>query len=153
MVGRGKNLWSGIHVHDLSTLYLRLTENAAAGESLAEWAGKPALWGEGGFFFCESGTVAFDQVAGWIVQDAKKQHYINSDKVKSIDGEEASQLTHRGDALWGMNSRSSAKRAREALGWKPEAKSLRDVVREQVELEATALGLKVGHAKVAAGDA
>lgn len=44
-VGAGKTFWSNVHVHDLSDLYVKLVENAAAGESLAEWPGKPALWG------------------------------------------------------------------------------------------------------------
>lgn len=153
VVGKGRNVWSGVHVHDLSTLYLKLVENAAAGETLAEWKGKPALWGEEGFFFCESGEVNFKAVAEQMAQLAKKDGYVTSEEVESIDAEEAGRLTHRGDVLWGCNSRSRAKRAREALEWKPEEQSLKDVVTEQVALEAKALGLKTGHAKVAAGDA
>ncbi len=44
-VGAGKTFWNNVHVHDLSDLYVKLVENAAAGESLSEWPGKPALWG------------------------------------------------------------------------------------------------------------
>ncbi|KAK3109429.1 hypothetical protein LTR53_017331 [Teratosphaeriaceae sp. CCFEE 6253] len=56
-VGAGKTLWGSVHVHDLSRLYLRLVEEAAAGGSTAEWGGKPALWGPEGYFFCESGKL------------------------------------------------------------------------------------------------
>lgn len=152
-VGQGKAIWSGVHVHDLSALYLKLVENAAAGESLAEWPGKPALWGEEGFFFCESGDVKFDRIAQQMAQEARKKGHIESDEVKPVDAAEAKQLGHRGDVLWGCNSRSRAKRAREALGWEAKGQSLQDVVKEQVELEAKALNVKVGHAKIAAGEA
>lgn len=155
VVGKGKNCWSCVHVHDLSNLYLKLVENAAAGESLAEWPGKPALWGEEGFFFCESGEVRMQELAQEVVAQAKKQGYLKNEKeeVEGIGPEEASQSTHRGDVLWGCNSRSRAKRAREALGWEPVGKGWKEVVEEQVGMEAEALGLKTGHAKKAAGDA
>ena len=73
--------------------------------------------------------------------------------MKAVIAEEAAKLTHRGDVLWGCNSRSRASRARKALQWEPKAKTLQEVVKEQVGAEARSLGLTVGHAKVAAGDA
>ncbi|KAK1063027.1 hypothetical protein LTR74_009851, partial [Friedmanniomyces endolithicus] len=43
-VGKGLTRWGNVHVHDLSSLYLKLVEEAAAGGSTAEWEGKPATW-------------------------------------------------------------------------------------------------------------
>ncbi|KAI7522723.1 NAD(P)-binding protein, partial [Hortaea werneckii] len=48
-VGAGKTFWGDVHVHDLSDLYLKLVEEAAAGGSTAEWPGKPATWGAEGY--------------------------------------------------------------------------------------------------------
>ncbi|KAK0953315.1 hypothetical protein LTS01_024443, partial [Friedmanniomyces endolithicus] len=43
-VGKGLTRWGNVHVHDLSDLYVKLVEEAAAGGSTAEWEGKPAVW-------------------------------------------------------------------------------------------------------------
>ena len=149
----GKTLWCNVHVYDLSDLYLKLVENAAAGESLAEWPGKPALWGGEGYYFSENGEHSWGEVSQWVANEAKKQGLIETDEVKSISAEEAGRLTPFGYGLWGCNSRSRAKRAREALGWKPTHPPLQDEVKAAVEVEARNLGIKPGHAKVAAGDA
>ena len=152
-VGKGKTLWSNVHVHDLSDLYLKLVESAAAGGSVAEWEGKPALWGEEGYFFSENSEHVWGEVSQWVATEAHKQGLINTDEVKSMTPEEANEVTFYGAALWGCNSRSRAKRAREALKWEPSGPSLKDEVKAAVDFEAKKLELKPGHAKVAAGDA
>lgn len=152
-VGQGKTRWSNVNVHDLSDLYLKLVENAAAGGSTAEWPDKPALWGPEGYFFSENGEHVWGDISQLVATEAQKQGLIKSDEVKSISAEEAKELTPFGHALWGANSRSRAKRAREALKWKPTGASIQDTVKAVVEYEAKTLGLKPGHAKVAAGDA
>jgi nucleoside-diphosphate-sugar epimerase len=152
-VGDGKAFWSNVHVHDLSDLYLKLVENAASGESLAEWPGKPALWGSEAYYFSENGEHVWGEAGGWIAAEAKKQGYISRDEVKSVTADEAGEMTMYGQAIWGMNSRSRAKRARAVLGWKPAAPSLKDEIKAAVEFEARKLGVEPGHAKVAAGNA
>lgn len=152
-VNAGKTIWSNVHVHDLSDLYLKLVENAAAGGSLAEWPGKPALWGAEGYYFSENDEHVWGEVSQWIADEAHKQGLIKTKKVESISPEEAGKLTPKGQALWGANSRSRAKRAREVLKWKPTGGPLKDEIKASVEHEAKSLGLKPGHAKVAAGDA
>ena len=149
----GKTLWSNVHVHDLSDLYLKLVESAAAGGSLSEWSGKPALWGAEGYYFAENGEHVWGDVSQSVATEAHKQGWITTDEVKSISAEEAGELTKFGWAIWGCNSRSRAKRAREILGWKPTGPSLKDEIKATVEVEARSLGIKPGHAKVAAGDA
>lgn len=152
-VNAGKTLWSHVHVHDLSALYLRLVENAAAGGSLAEWPGKPALWGKEGYFFAESGEHVWGEVAGWVAGEAKRRGFIETEEVRSVTAEEAGELTPFGQGIWGANSRSRAKRARNVLDWEPKRGSLKDEVGRAVEVEARRLEVEPGHAKVAAGDA
>ena len=152
-VNAGKTYWSNVHVHDLSDLYLKLAENAAAGGSLAEWPNKPAIWGPEGYYFSENGEHVWGDVSQMVAKEAKKHGWVKTDEVKSVSADEASKLTPFGHALWGANSRSRAKRAREVLGWKPSGVPLKDTIKDTVEWEAKSLELKPGHAKVAAGDA
>ena len=152
-VNAGKTMWNNIYVRDLSNLYLKLVEEAAAGGSTAEWEGKPAVWGAEGYYFCENGEHVWGEVAQWIATEAHKQDLIKSDEVKSVSAEEAAKLSNYGQALWGANSRAKARRAREALKWEATGPSLKDEIKATVEFEAKKLGLVPGHAKVAAGDA
>lgn len=152
-VNAGKTIWTHVHVQDLSDVYLKLVENAASGGSLAEWPGKPAMWGADGYYFTEVGEHVWGEVSQWIATEAKNLGLLKTDEVKSISADEASKLTGFGQAIWGANSRGQAKRAREILDWKPRRPSLRDEIKATVELEAKRLELQPGHAKVAAGDA
>lgn len=62
-------------------------------------------------------------------------------------------LTYLSQALWGCNSRSRAKRARTVLKWDAKSPALHETIKSAVEYEASKLGMKPGHAKVAAGEA
>jgi len=152
-VNAGKTYWSNVHVHDLSDLYLKLVEEAAAGGALAVWPDKPVVWGSEGYFFSENGEHVWGNISQLVAKEAKKQGLIKTDEVKPVSAKEAKQLTPFGHALWGANSRSRAKRAREALKWQPTGAKIEDEIKQAVEAEARTLGLKPGHAKVAAGDA
>ena len=152
-VGAGKDFWGIVHVQDLSELYLQLVKEAAAGGSTADWQGKPPLWGAEGYYFCESGEVAWGEVARWVAAEAKKHGWIKTDEVKSISKEDADQCTPWGSALWGCNSRGRARRAREVLKWTPKQPGLKEEIAGTIEYEAKKLELPPGHAKVAAGEA
>jgi hypothetical protein len=153
-VGSGKALWSNVHVHDLSALYLKLVENAAAGGSLAEWPDKPSLWGGEAYYFSENNVDhQWGQIGHLVAVEAKKQGLVDTETVESVTAEEAMELTIYGHVTLGGNSRSRAKRARELLGWNPSAPSIEEEVQATVEFEARKLGMRPGHSKVAAGDA
>ena len=152
-VGAGKTLWSNVHVHDLSDLYLKLVENAAQGESLAEWPGKPQIWGPEAYFFAENGEHVWGDVSQKIATEAHKQKMLKSDEVKSMTADEANEARDHGSVLWGCNSRSRASRARDALRWKPAGPTIEDEMKGAVEIEGRNTGLNPGHAAVAAGDA
>ncbi|KAI5362229.1 Putative NAD-dependent epimerase/dehydratase, NAD(P)-binding domain-containing protein [Septoria linicola] len=148
----GKTYWGNVHVHDLSALYLKLVEEAAAGGSTREWPDKPPTWGAEGYYFCENGEHVWADVSQWVADEAKKQKLIESNQVKPITAEDAASRTPAGHVLWGANSRGRAKRGKELLSWKPEGGSLKEEISRAVEEEAKRLSNEPGHAAVAAGD-
>ena len=152
-VGAGKTHWGNIHVHDLSDIYLKLVENAAVGGSIAEWPGKPALWGEEGYYFGEAGEHVWGDVSQLVATEAHKQDLIKTDEVKSLSEKEANECTQFGAMMWGGNSRPRGKRARVALKWEPKGPGVEEGIKAIVEVEAKDLGMKPGHAKIAAGEA
>lgn len=145
-VGEGKTFWTSIHVRDLSDLFLKLTEAAAAG-------GGNATWGDQGYYHAENGDIIWGQVAKLVAQSAKKQGFIKDDTVVSVTPDEANKLEPYGAVIWGASSRGRAYRAGKLLGWKPSHPSLEEEIPATVEVVAKKLGLVPGHAKVAAGDA
>lgn len=154
-MGEGQARWGNVHVHDLSDLYLKLVEQAAAGGSTAEWPGKPSLWGSEGYYFAVGGEHVWAELAGRVVKAAKGLGFVGTEEVRSVSFEEAESLSGPFmGALWGANSRAEAVRAREVLGWKPRFGGIGDKeVERNVLFEAERMGLKPGHAEVAAGDA
>ena len=149
-VNEGKTYWTHIHVHDLSDLYLKLVEEAAAGGSTREWPDKPSTWGAEGYYFAENGEHVWGEVSQWVASEAKKQKLASTEEVKSVSPEDAGRATAFGQALWGANSRCRAKRARSILNWKPSGGSFKDEVKRALEWEAKELGTNPGHAKKAA---
>lgn len=128
-------------------------EEAAAGGSTKEWPGKPATWGAEGYYFCENGEHVWGEVSQWIADEAKKQKLLESSEVKSITADDAASRSRVGHLLWGANSRARAKRGKELLGWKPDGPSLKEEIPRASAEEAAKMGVKPGHAAVAAGDA
>ncbi|GAB7360157.1 hypothetical protein MBLNU230_g7920t1 [Neophaeotheca triangularis] len=154
VVGEGKTRWGNVHVHDLSDLYLKLTEEAAAGGSTAEWPGKPSLWGKEGYYLAVGAEHAWSDIARRIVKTAEALGFVWGEEVKAVSAEEADQISPWASALWGANSRAEAVRAKELLRWQPKYQAIEDEeLKRNVLFEAQRLGLKPGHAKVAAGDA
>ncbi|TIA48820.1 NAD(P)-binding protein [Aureobasidium pullulans] len=145
-VGAGKTFWTQIHVHDLSDLYLKLVEAAAAD-------GGSATWNDEGYYFCESGDLVWGEVAHQVAKSAHKQGFMREDQVKEYSPEETKKLAAWGPALWGCNSRCRAIRAKKLLGWSASSPSLKDEIDATVLFQAKKMGLVPGHAKIAAGDA
>jgi nucleoside-diphosphate-sugar epimerase len=135
-VGEGNAHWSGVHVHDLSNLYVRLVEEAVKG-------GGSATWGAEGYYFAQSEEFRWGDVGQYIADAAYKDGFIKSKDVKSLTPEEVEPLREggKGSYLWGVNSRSRAERASKVLGWEPKGKSVEEETPEAVLIEAKALGL------------
>lgn len=143
-VEEGQNLWTMVHVQDLSNEYLRLVEEAVKG-------GGNATWGPEGHYFAENGDFVWGDVAKAIAKDAHKKKLIPTAEIDNVTPEEADKLVSRGSYLWGMNSRARAIRARKLFGWNPTQKPLFDLLPDIVDREARSLGLTTGHAAQATG--
>lgn len=142
----GKNTWTTVHVHDLSEVYLKLTEAAAEG-------GGKATWNDNGYYFAEKGEFQWGDIARKVTQEAHKQGYIQTAEVDRLEAQEVDKLIRNGSKRLGLNSRCRATRARNILGWQPKGESIERLLPGIVEQEAKDTGLWKGHAVKAAGDA
>jgi nucleoside-diphosphate-sugar epimerase len=108
-IGRGQNIWSTIHIHDLANLYLTVIKNAPK---------------DGLFLFAESGEVSFKALAEKIRTSLSIKNPVEEWPI-----EEAIKAWGFGTAVFGMgsNSRIRGERVR-AMGWKPTRESALDDV-------------------------
>lgn len=144
VVGDGLNIWTEVHVQDLSEVFLALVTAA-----LSPNGGK-ATWNKEGYYFTENGEFSWGDVGRKIGEIAFQKKLINHEGVDMVTKEQADEMRPAGSYLWGTNSRSKAIRARKLLGWTPKQKSLFDLLPEIVEDEAKLLGRIRQHAEEAA---
>lgn len=144
-VEEGNNLWTEVHVQDLSNVFLALFTAALEG-------GGKATWNSEGYYFTENGDFVWGDVARAISKIAFEKKLINSPDIDNISTKKADELTGYGSYLWGMNSRGRALRARRLLGWEPMQKGLFESLPEIVDGEARELGRTKNHAEQAAGE-
>ena len=113
-VGEGKNLWSNVHVHDLSDLWYLLAEDAASG-------GPKGTWNDEGYYFVESGDGdrVWGELAEALGNTLHQRGLVPTSDTKSLPAAEVKNIHPYGPVLWGSNSRSRAERARKYLGWAP----------------------------------
>ncbi|KAF1815865.1 NAD(P)-binding protein [Eremomyces bilateralis CBS 781.70] len=149
LVGEGKNIWSAVHVADLSDVFLKLAEAAVQG-------GGRATWGTDGYYFAENGEVEWGLVSRAVVKEALKNGWIakGEDGMETITTEEeGNKVAPFGAHLLGDNSRAKAVRARKLLEWEPKNASIWEDIEGAVEYEAERLGLAKKHADRVAGKA
>lgn len=87
-VGGGQNLWTMVHVQDLSNVYLRLVEEAVKG-------GGNAAWGPEGYYFAENGDFVWGDVAKAIAKDAHKKKLVPTAEIENVTPEKADKLVSR----------------------------------------------------------
>jgi len=135
-VGKGENRQTHVHVYDLSDLYVRLIEQAAAGVGTA-------TLGRVGYFFASRGEQVWGEVAAAITSYAYQKGYIKSGVLFEFSSEElASSAGHSHAAvIFGGNAREESIRARKLLGWIPTRGSIFDEVPAAVDSEAARLGI------------
>lgn len=130
-LNEGKNIWSNIHVHDLSALVALLVEAAKEG--------KEGFWNQDGVFNVENGELAFGNLSALITKEAHKQGLIKSgDHLETIDAEKADTLSGHASVLWGTNARTRSSAAQKKLGWKPTGASLETTIPDLVRSEGKA---------------
>jgi nucleoside-diphosphate-sugar epimerase len=147
IINEGTNIWTESHIRDLSNIFLSLVTSAL------EPNGGKATWNEDGYYFSETGTFAWGDIGKAITEIAHEKKLIDTNEIDTITTDDADKLLPMGSYLWGTNSRCKAQRASKLLGWKPQEKSLMDLLPEIVEGEAKKLGLIKGHAQKAVGAA
>lgn len=154
LIGKGTNVWTQVHVWDLSELYLILGNEAARG-------GGKASWGKNTYYFAESGLFVWGDVSKALTKAAFEKKLIPSPILKSVtrtldadrkalaphpeiqavsEKEEESilQFLHY---MVGSNSRCKAIRAKKLLGWNPKEELLVDEAPAIIDYEARTLGL------------
>ncbi|KAL1793452.1 hypothetical protein ACET3X_008434 [Alternaria dauci] len=143
-VGDGDNIWTQVHVQDLSNVFLALVTAALSPD------GGKATWNKEGYYFAESGEFRWGDISSKISEIAFKNKLINHEGVDHVSKEEADELRPVGSYLWGTNSRCKAIRANKLFGWTPKQKSVFDLLPEIIDAEAKALGRIRQHAEEAA---
>lgn len=127
-VEKGEAVWSVVHVHDLSDLYLRLTMAAAEG-------GDKADWGPEAYYFAENGEMGWGAMARSVAKTLHEAGALSTAEVDVLSVEEATEVHPFIGKVAGLNSRSRATRARKVLGWQPKVEDFETVLRETVEEE------------------
>lgn len=140
VIGNGKNRWHEVHVADLSRLYLRLGEAAAAG-------GQPATWNNEGYYLAENGDFVWGDIMRAVAKEAKKQGFLKSDEVKEMSQAEVDQIGRFPPYAYASDSRGKALRGGKLLAWQRTERSLLDEIPTIVEDEARRLKLVKGHAE------
>ena len=115
-VGRGLNIWSTVHISDVVSAFVTAVESEAAS----------------GFFYLESGEVAFGDLAATIGEALGQE-----DGPEPIDVNDAVLRFNPETAIFalGSNSRVRGERTRSELGWSPtEVMPVACYVKEAVEL-------------------
>jgi nucleoside-diphosphate-sugar epimerase len=143
-VGKSENVWHGIHVQDLSELYLLLGEAAING-------GQPATWNEEGYYLAEDGSFVWGDILQKIANIAAKQGLLADGTLEESSPEEADKYMHNAKYYVGTNSRGVSIRGKKLLGWKPVQCSLEDELPTVVNTEASLLGLIKSHAEKVQG--
>lgn len=144
VIEEGANIWTQVHVQDLSEVYLALVTAALSPD------GGKATWNDKGYYFAENGEFAWGDIGRQISKIAFDKKLINSNEIDAIDKDGADALRAHGSYLWGTNSRGKATRANKLFGWKPKQKSIPDLLPDIIEAEAKAVGKLQTHAEEAA---
>jgi len=126
-IGYGTNIWSHVHIEDLTNFYLLVLEKALIGQ---------ASTGKDGFYFCESGEHAWKDIVVRIAKELYKHNAIKQAEIGKYTTEEVDK--YFGMIGWigiGSNSCSSADKARK-LGWKPKNERINvfDSITQEVEV-------------------
>lgn len=139
-VGKSENVWHGIHVQDLSELYVLLGEAAING-------GQPATWNEEGYYLAENESFVWGDILQKIANIAAKQGLLTDGTLEECSPEQADKYMHHAKYYVGTNSRGVSIRGKKLLGWKPVQCNLEDELPTVVNTEGSLLGLIKSHAE------
>lgn len=137
-IGAGENVWTNIHISDLSAMLVRLVESAMSSGSNDE----KNTWGANGLFFAGAHEgISFGTLARKIARAAHEANLIPGEEVDSISAGEADELSPHASAIVGTNARTLSERAQKVLSWNASGPSLEHEIAPTVLAEAKRLGL------------
>jgi hypothetical protein len=122
-------------------LYLHIVDSAAA-----ELEGRqgPATWGNEGYYFAENGVHYWQDIAGWVAEEAFRQGYLQTGSISSQGSDEEELLKQTGPAVWNFRASCKSIRAKKLFGWDYKEKELKDEIPEIVRSEAERAGITKG---------
>lgn len=130
-VGEGGNRRGWVHLEDVVDVYLRLVESAVAG--------KKEGWGRDGYYHTTTQEYSQLEVAEAVGKILYQKGLIKDKEPKQISLEQVDNTLSAlgypliGRYLFASNARTSAKRAKEVLGWDPKAPSLWEVLEQDID--------------------
>ncbi|WP_261513027.1 NAD-dependent epimerase/dehydratase family protein [Chryseobacterium paludis] len=106
--GKGENIWSNVHIEDLSDLYVLALENAKAGS----------------IYYAENGSSTIKNIA----ENISRKHNLNP--AQSLSVQEAVNKFGPAGGYFGFasNSLCSADKAKTELGWNPQYSSIENFI-------------------------
>ncbi|KAF2149197.1 NAD(P)-binding protein [Myriangium duriaei CBS 260.36] len=132
-LGRGLNIWSNIHVRDISSQVGKLVQ-------AAQKSHRDDLWNAKGIYAVENGQMEFGELSRRIAKSAHEQGFIDSPSSDDkITGDQADSLVGHASVLWGTNAVLKSTKSQSLLGWKAQQPSLAELVPAIVKEEAAAL--------------
>ncbi|TKX27088.1 hypothetical protein C1H76_0635 [Elsinoe australis] len=127
--GKGENVWSNIHVHDLSDQVFKLLKAAKQA--------REGLWNDKGIYLIENGQMPFLELYSGIAKEAHSQGLIDSpNPQETIDADTANSLSGHAAVLWGTNAVIKSSRSQDLLDWSPSGPSLQEELPAIVKDEA-----------------
>lgn len=122
-IGAGANIWSSIHVSDVSSILVGLVESAISGSN------DKSIWGANGLFFAGANPgISFGSIAKQIAEAAHKSKLLPTVEVDEISASEADALSPHASAIVGTNARTLSERAQTLLGWGAKGHSLEEEI-------------------------
>lgn len=129
-IGAGANVWSNVHISDLSSLLVSLVKSAISRSD------DKRIWGPSGLFFAGANPgISFASAVKQIATAAQESRFLPDTEVDEISASEADKLSPHASAIVGTNARTLSERAQEVLGWSPQGPSLEDEIPPTVRVE------------------
>jgi len=129
-IGAGANVWSNVHISDLSSLLVSLVESALSGSD------DKRIWGASGLFLAGANPgISFGAAIKQIATAAHESHHLSDTEIDEISASEADKLSPHASAIVGTNARTLSERAQKFFGWKPQGPALADEIPSTVMVE------------------
>lgn len=134
-IGQGKARWNNVHVADLASVFVLLTE-AAVNNNTTD-----GLWNEKGYYIVENGEHMWTDLARLIGKRAVELGLVSKKELeeKSLGKDKAIEQAGFEAVSWGYNSRAKAERAKKLVGWKPIKGQIENHVDEILQAEKSRL--------------